>query len=97
MTDDKPAIELAFDELAAVVAEKTKAGISFTEYLRQLEAQVEAAERRLELARAAADACEATKTRKPRCDKGQKRKQRQPTGPLSSPPSPTAEAAENAA
>lgn len=81
MTDDKPAIELAFDELAAVVAEKTKAGISFTEYLKQLEAEVETAERRLELARAAADACEATKTRKPRADKGKPRKRRNQPSP----------------
>lgn len=86
MTDDKPAIELAFDELAAVVAEKTKAGISFTEYLKKLEAEVETAERRLELARAAADACEATKTRKPRSDKGQPRKRRAAVASKSSDP-----------
>lgn len=88
MTEDKPAIELAFDELAAVVAEKTKAGISFTEYLKQLEAEVETAERRLELARAAADACEATKTRKPRSDRGHPRKRRAAVGPKTDDPTP---------
>ena len=82
MSDDKPALELAFDELAGVVKEKEQAGLSFTEYLRKLEAEVETAERRLELARAAADACEATKTRKPRSDRGKPRKKAEsPTAP----------------
>lgn len=96
MTDDKPAIELAFDELAAVVAEKTKAGISFTEYLKNLEAEVETAERRLELARAAADACEATKTRKPRSDKGRPRKRQVAVASKTSDPA-TADTADKAA
>lgn len=78
LDQDKPAVELAFDELAAVVAEKERLGISFTEFLKRLEAEVEAATRKYELARTAADICQATKLRKPRSDRGRPRKKPDP-------------------
>jgi hypothetical protein len=71
---DKPAEEIAFDELAAIVREKDELGISFTAYLQKLEKEAEAAQRKLEVARAHADTCSATKLRKPRRDRGTKRK-----------------------
>ena len=74
MTDDRPAIEFAFDELAEIVKDKDALGISFGEYLEQLEAKASAAARKLEIARCVADTCAATKTRKPRKDKGVPRK-----------------------
>jgi hypothetical protein len=74
MTEDKPAIEFAFDELAEIVKDKDALGISFGEYLEQLEAKANAAARKLEIARCVADTCEATKTRKPRKDRGVPRK-----------------------
>jgi len=74
MPEDKPAIEFAFDELAEIVKDKDALGISFSEYLEQLEAKANAAARKLEIARCVADTCEATKTRKPRKDRGVPRK-----------------------
>ena len=74
MPEDKPAIEFAFDELASIVRDKDALGISFGEYLEQLEDLATAANRKLEIARMVADTCEATKTRKPRKDKGIPRK-----------------------
>jgi hypothetical protein len=74
MADDKPAIEFAFDELAEIVKDKDTLGISFSEYLEQLEAKASAAARKLDIARAVANTCEATKTRKPRKDRGVPRK-----------------------
>ena len=81
--DDKSAEELAFDELAALVRERDQRGVTFTEFLRQLEREAVAAARRLEVARAHADVCCATKLRKPRCDRGRKRS---PAAAASSPP-----------
>jgi len=74
MTEDLPANELAFNELAQIVKEKDELGTSFDKYLKQLEEQASAANRKLELARSVANMCEATKTRKPRKDRGVKRK-----------------------
>jgi len=80
---DKPAIEFAFDELAEIVKDKDALGISFGEYLEQLEAKASAAARKLEIARCVADTCAATKTRKPRKDRGVPRKK---NGTLEQPP-----------
>jgi hypothetical protein len=74
MPEEKSAVEFAFDELAVIVRDKDALGISFGEYLEQLEALATAANRKLEIARTVADTCEATKTRKPRKDKGIPRK-----------------------
>ena len=74
MTDDKPAVELAFTELAEIVHEKDSLGLTFDKYLKQLEDIASAAARKLEIARSVADMCEATKTRKPRKDRGVRRK-----------------------
>lgn len=72
-TENKPAVELAFDEFAALIREKDEAGITFSAFLKQLQAEADRANRRLELAKTAADACSATKTRKQRSDRGKKR------------------------
>ena len=74
MAEETPAVELAFTELAAVIREKDELGLSFDEYLKELEKTASAANRKLEVARAVADMCEATKTRKPRKDRGVSRK-----------------------
>ena len=72
--EDKPANELAFNELAAVIREKDELGMTFDEYIKSLENTSAAAARKLDVARAVADVCEATKTRKPRKDRGVPRK-----------------------
>ena len=74
MTEEQPAVELAFNELAEIVKEKDDLGLSFDKYLKQLEDTAIAAARKLEVARSVAGVCEATKTRKPRKDRGVKRK-----------------------
>jgi len=74
MPEDKPAVEIAFDELAEVIRDKDRLGITFGEYLEQLQEQADAANRKLEIARTVADTCQATKTRKHRKDKGVPRK-----------------------
>ena len=74
MPEDKPAVEIAFDELAEVIRDKDRLGITFGEYLEQLQEQADAINRKLEIARTVADTCQATKTRKPRKDKGVPRK-----------------------
>ena len=74
MADEKPAVELAFDEMAAIVREKDESGLSFDKYLDKLEAEAATAARKLEVAQSVADTCEATKTRKPRKDRGVPRK-----------------------
>ena len=74
MTEEQPAVELAFNELAEIVKEKDDLGLSFDKYLKQLEDTAIAATRKLEVARGVAGMCEATKTRKPRKDRGVKRK-----------------------
>lgn len=71
---DKPTVEVAFDELAAVVREKDASGLTFDAYLKKLKAEAEAAARKYDVAQAVANQCEATKTRKPRCDRGKPRK-----------------------
>jgi len=77
--EDKPAVELAFTELAEIVREKDQLGLTFDKYLKQLEEQANAAARKLEVARGVAGMCEATKIRKPRKDRGVKRKKEEPT------------------
>ena len=74
MAEETPAVELAFTELAAVIREKDELGLTFDEYLKELEKNAGAAARKLDVARAVADVCEATKTRKPRKDRGVPRK-----------------------
>ena len=74
MPEDKPAIEFAFDELAAIVRDKDAMGLTFDSYLKHLEDVAATAARKLEIARCVADTCEATKTRKPRKDRGVPRK-----------------------
>ena len=74
MVEEKSAEELAFDELAAVVREKDQSGLSFDQYIKQLENLADQAARKLEVARAASETCSATKLRKPRCDRGTKRR-----------------------
>lgn len=71
---DKPAVEITFDELAEIVREKDQLKVAFPEYLRMLESAAEAAQRKLIIAKCAADTCAATKLRKPRRDRGTKRK-----------------------
>jgi len=73
MTEDKSALDLAWDEMAALVQECQAAGLTFSQYVRQLEQAADAAFRKLEVARAAAGICEATKLRKPRSDRGKRR------------------------
>ena len=81
MPEDKPAVEIAFDELAEVIRDKDRLSITFGEYLEILQEKADAANRWLEIARTVADTCQATKTRKPRKDKGVSRKKNgeQPT------------------
>ena len=47
MADEKPAVELAFDEMAAIVREKDESGLSFDKYLDKLEAEAATAARKL--------------------------------------------------
>ena len=74
MADERSAEELAFEELAAVVREKDESGLTFSRYIERLEQLADAAARKLEVARAAAETCSATKLRKPRSDRGMKRR-----------------------
>ena len=74
MADEKTALDLAWDEMAELVRECQDAGLTFSQYVKQLEQQADAAARKLEVARAAAGLCEATKLRKPRADRGKPRK-----------------------
>ena len=84
---DKPAVELAFDEMAVIVREKDQLGLTFDKYLEQLRYNADAAARKLEVAQSIADTCEATKTRKPRKDRGVPRKKNGVTSPANEPPS----------
>lgn len=83
---DKPAVELAFDEMAVIVREKDESGLSFDKYLDKLETEAAMAARKLEVAQSIADTCEATKTRKPRKDRGVPRKKNGVTTPANEPP-----------
>ena len=80
MADEKTALDLAWDEMAELVRECQDAGLTFSQYVKQLEQQADAAARKLEVARAAAGLCEATKLRKPRADRGKPRKRKADTG-----------------
>ena len=71
---DESAEELAFAELAAIVREVGENRLTFSQYLKRLEQEVETATRKLEVARAHAETCSATKLRKPRCDRGKPRR-----------------------
>ena len=71
-TDGEP-LEIAFEELAAVIADKKKSGLDFKQYLDGLKAAADEANRKVELAERARDLCEQTKGRKVRSDAGQPR------------------------
>lgn len=74
--NDKSAEEFAWEELAKLIQEKERAGVEMQVFIRQLEEEAAKAQRRVEVARAAADVCVTLKTRKTRKDKGKPRKQK---------------------
>lgn len=73
MTDKEP-LEIAFDELAAVIKAKDESRLTFPEYIELLRTKAAEAQRQLEIAEAARDLCSETKGRRPRSDRGRSRK-----------------------
>lgn len=71
--EEQERAEASFDVLASVIAEVKAAGLTFGQYLKQLEENVTVATRKLELAKSVSNLCTATKVRKQRRDKGQPR------------------------
>ena len=66
--------ELSFQEMARMIQEKEASGLEMQVFIRNLEAEVSRAARRVEVAKMLANVVQATKARKTRSDKGKSRK-----------------------